>query len=176
MPYCPAMLNVQKILSKNRLLLCLFVIVGFTGLVLAGCSSEQDQFELISGEEAVIVLLRNEEVGSYRVRYTGSQPAEILNVQTMIAGEILHVDVQQVRLINGDREVVLVDNNVPEGQVFQVQPQDEIEMQVTYLGQSIGYNYLHGFRINFDIENNNQTFDVVDPEVPETYQYLIAVE
>lgn len=162
--------------SRPRFIGLLILTLVLFGLLVAGCSTDQNQFEFIAGEEAVIVLLRGEETASYRVRYTGNQPAEIQNVQTMIAGEILHVDVEQVRMINQDTDVVLVDNNVPEGQVFQVQPQDEIEFQVTFSGQSIGYNYLHGFRINFNIENTNLTFDVVDPEVPETYQYLIAVE
>lgn len=94
----------------------------------------------------------------------------------MIAGEILHVDVEQVRVVTDDLDIVLDDNNVPEGQVLQVNPQDVLEMQVTFSGQSIGYNYLHGFRINFDIENENMTEDVVDPEVPDGYQYLVAVE
>jgi hypothetical protein len=162
--------------KKTSLFLRLLFIVAVLGMLLTGCSSNQVQFDFFAGDEALIVLLREDETGSYQVRYTGNQPAQIRNIQTMIAGEILHVDVEQVRLINQNSEVLLVDNNVPEGQVFELQPQEEFNIQVTFSGQSIGYNYLHGFRINFDVDNNNTTEDIVDPEVPDGYQYLINVE
>lgn len=166
--------SIKKLFSRIPLLLLLAVLM--ISVLLASCNTDQSRFEFFAGDESVIVLLREDDLGTYQVRYIGSQPAQIRNIQTMIAGEILHVDVEQVRVVTENHDIVLVDNNVPEGQALQVNPQDVLEMQVTFSGQSIGYNYLHGFRINFDVEGENLTEDVVDPEVPDGYQYLVAVE
>jgi hypothetical protein len=142
---------------------------------LSACAANQPKFELISGDEAVVVLLRGEESGTYRLSYEGNEAGQIQSVRPMIAGEILHVDVAQTLLRSGEQEVILDDNQVQEGQIFQLQPGAEFEIELTYRGQTIGYNYLHGFQITMATGEGNSMIEVIDPQAPD-YNYLIAVE
>ncbi|MFN2195441.1 MAG: hypothetical protein ACK2UW_04875 [Anaerolineales bacterium] len=165
--------RIQKYTKLHYLFLVgMFLFLAFA---LVGCNSKQLPFEFVDGEKAVVVLVRNVDSGTYQVQYNGDQPAQIQNLQTMIAGQILHVDVQSVNLRLGDQAVTLVNNNVPEGENFVVQPGEILSIDVTYLGQSIGYNYLHGFRITYSANGESITQDATDPEQPD-YQYLIDVE
>jgi hypothetical protein len=163
----------KKIRISQRIILGLLYLVGV--LTLAGCSGSGSDFSIQSGDPVVVVLLRDEEPGRYTLTYEGKDPAQIRFLQTMIAGEILHVDVARVILHSGDNAVQLVNNNVPEGQEFHIMPGDNLEIEVVFSGQTLGFNYIHGFRINYDAGGENFTVDVVDPKSPE-YQFLIDVE
>lgn len=163
----------QKLVNFRYLALASLLLL--TATILSGCNSSKQPFEFVDGEKAVVVLVRNVDTGSYQVQYNGDQPAQIQNLQAMIAGQILHVDVQSVNLRLGDQAVTLVDNNVPEGENFVVQPGETLSIDVYYLGQSLGFNYVHGFRITYTTNGQSITMDVTDPEIPD-YQYLIDVE
>jgi hypothetical protein len=142
---------------------------------LVGCNSNNPAFQFVDGEKAAVVLIRNTDNGSYQVQYNGDQPAQIHSLQVMIAGQILHVDVANVNLRLGEQAVSLIDNNVPEGESFVVQPGETFTIDVSYSGQSLGFNYVHGFRMTYTANGQTSTLDVTDPELPD-YQYLIDVE
>lgn len=144
-------------------------------LSLAGCNSNKPAFQFVDGEKAAVVLIRNIDNGSYQVQFNGDQPAQIQSLQVMIAGQILHVDVASVNLKLGDQTVTLIDNNVPEGERFVVQPGETLTVEVSYNGQSLGFNYVHGFRITYTTNGQTITLDATDPNLPD-YQYLIDVE
>jgi hypothetical protein len=134
-------------------------------------NNNRESFQLTDGDVVVIVLLRSEEEGRYTVKYNGTSPASIKNLQVILAGQILHVDVSQTSLINESETVTLVKNNVPEGQQFIVNPGESFDVNVTYLGQTLGFNYIYGFRINYDEGSQNSTLDVTDED-----KYIVNVE
>lgn len=134
-------------------------------------NTNREAFLLADGDVVVVVLLRNEEEGRYTVEYRGSSPASIKNLQVILAGQILHVDVSRVSLTTENQSVTLQNNVVPEGEQFLVNPGETFDVIVTYLGQSLGFNYIYGFRINYDEANQNTTIDVTDED-----KYIVNVE
>jgi hypothetical protein len=120
------------------------------------------EFTLVKGDESVLVLLRNEEKGNYTLQYNGSKPIELENLLVMLAPETLHVSVTEVALVRGDEEVVLEKTSiVPEGTKFTLQPGDIFDVRVTFLGRTIGGNWLYGFRINYDDGGGLETTELV---------------
>jgi len=120
------------------------------------------EFPLVKGDESVLVLLRNEEKGNYTLQYNGSKPIELENLLVMLAPETLHVSVTEVALVRGDEEVVLEKTSiVPEGTKFTLQPGDIFDVRVTFLGRTIGGNWLYGFRINYDDGGGLETTELV---------------
>jgi hypothetical protein len=108
------------------------------------------------------VLLRNEEQGEYTVQFNGNKPIEIEDLLVMLAPETLHVSVTEVVLVRGDEEVVLEKaSEVPEGARFLLQPGDIFVVRVTFLGRTIGGNWLYGFRINYDDGGGVETTELV---------------
>jgi len=80
----------------------------------------------------------------------------------MLAPETLHVSVTEVALVRGDEEVVLEKTSiVPEGTKFTLQPGDIFDVRVTFLGRTIGGNWLYGFRINYDDGGGLETTELV---------------
>lgn len=155
----------------------IFVIfITFTAILIGGCTSNNIPFEFSGGDEQVVVLLRNDEIAEYQVTNKGNNPVEITSVLVKFAGEILHVIVDQTELQFNDQSVVLQKNDVPEGQNFLVEPGETFNIVTTLKGESIGFNYLSGFRITYKEDGNSNTVDVNDPDVPETYNYLVIVE
>jgi len=129
-------------------------------------------FVFVAGEEGLVVLLRNQGEGVYTLRYTGQQPAELVNMQVMMAGEILHLDVEQVRLVSNDHDVILEQNRIPEGQVFTLQPNTTLDVRITFSGQTLGFNYLYGFRIGLQEGERQRTVEIIDPD----FRYALIVE
>ncbi len=129
-------------------------------------------FTLQSGDDAVVILLRDVEDGTYKVQYNGRRPVEITGIQVMLAGEVLHMDVEEVALENGSQKVTIEQNRVPEGQTFRLEPGDIFRVRVTFSGQTLGYNYLYGFRFNYTESGQSRTFDATDKD----FRFLLVVE
>lgn len=143
------------------------------GIVLPACSMvNPDPFVIAGGDEQLLVLMRNDEDGYYQVRYEGQQPAELQSLHVMLGGQILHVDVVQVAIIQGENEVVLKgDATLPEGSQVIMEPGEEFEVRVTYHGQSLGGNYMYGFRIVHGDDPQTEPIDVTAE-----YDYAVIVE
>lgn len=165
--------NTGNSLSTTQIAIIAVIVLAVIaiGVYLLVQNVNRDSFILTDGDVAVVVLLRTEEVGRYTVEYQGSSPASIKNLQVILAGQILHVDVSQVSLATENQSITLENNNVPEGQQFLVNPGESFSVSVTYLGQTLGFNYVYGFRINYDEANQNTTIDVMDKD-----KYLVNVE
>ncbi len=155
--------------------------VGWIGLgalallVLLGYLVYQNQqahlFTLERGDEALVILLRDTQDGVYTVRYNGRRPVDITGVQAMLAGEILHMDVEAVSLEDSTRQVAVVDNQAETP--FQVQPGATFRVRVTFSGQTLGYNYLYGFRLTYSSGGGAaRTFDATDKD----FRFLLTVE
>ena len=155
--------------SRGSSSTAIWIVLAFSAIILVatGCSiwqrsSNTVEFVLVKGDESVLVLLRNEEKGMYRLQYNGSKPIELENLLVMLAPETLHVSVTEVALVRGDEEVVLEKTNVvPEGTRFTLQPGDIFDVRVTFLGRTIGGNWLYGFRINYEDGGGLETTDMV---------------
>ena len=132
--------------GKIWLILVAFLLLG---LFISSCSIiNPDPFVMVGGDEQLLVLMRNDKDGYYQVRYEGRQPSELHSLHVMLGGQILHVDVVQVAIIQGEDEVILKgDATLPEGSRVVFEPGEEFEVRVTYHGQSLGGNYMYGFRI-----------------------------
>ena len=129
-------------------------------------------FVNLGGEEQLLVLLRNEKDGNYQVRYEGREPAELQSLQVMLGGQILQVDVKQVAITHNDQEVILEgDGSLPEGSQIVLAPNDEVNVRVTYLGQTLGDNYMYGFRIVYGDDPKVDPFDLIAE-----FEYVIVVE
>jgi hypothetical protein len=114
-------------------------------------SQGQSRFALISGDKQVLVLLRNEKEAVYRIRFEGQQPVELESIKAMLEGQTLHVDVQPLLLVSEGQEYQLgLDGSLPAGASLRLEPGDEFDLRVTYLGQTLGGNYLYGFRIGYN--------------------------
>jgi hypothetical protein len=67
-----------------------------------------------------------------------------------------------VVLVKGDKEVVLEKTNViPEGTQLTLQPGDIFDVKITFLGRTIGGNWLYGFRINYNDGGGSETTELV---------------
>ena len=141
-------------------LLCVLLILG---VLLGSCSAfNPDPFAMMGGDEQLVVLLRGEKDGHYQVQYVGRNPAELNSLHVMLGGQILHVDIKQVIIIHNGQEVVLKGNGtLPEGRQIILNPGDEFEVRVTYLGQTLGGNYMYGFRIAFGDDPQAEPWDLI---------------
>lgn len=129
-------------------------------------------FVHLGGDEQLLVLLRNEKDGNYQVRYEGREPVELQSLHAMLGGQILHVDVKQVAITHNVQEVILEgDGSLPEGSQIILAPNDEFNVRVTYLGQTLGGNYMYGFRIVYGDDPNADPFDLIAE-----FEYAIVVE
>ncbi len=134
-------------------------------------SQQARLFTLTQGDEALVILLRDTQDGVYTLQYNGRQPVEITGVQTMLAGEILHMDVEGVSLESDSQQVAVVQNQVEEP--FRVQPGETFQVHVTFSGQTLGYNYLYGFRLTYTGGGGTpRTFDALDKD----FRFLLTVE
>ena len=147
--------------------------VVLVGIVVASCSVvNPDPFVMVGGDEQLLVLMRNDKDGYYQVRYEGRQPGELQSLHVMLGGQILHVDVVEVTIIQGENEVVLQgDGRLPEGSQVILEPGEEIEVQVTYHGQTLGGNYMYGFRIVHGDDPQAEPIDLVAE-----YDFSVIVE
>jgi hypothetical protein len=165
-------INFAGISSRGKVWLVIIAAL-LIAIALLSCSIvDPDPFVISGGDEQLLVLMRNDEDGYYQVRYEGQQPAELYSLHVMLGGQILHVDVVQVAIIQGENEVVLKgDATLPEGSQVILEPGEEFEVRVTYNGQSIGGNYMFGFRI---VHGDNPQAEPID--VTAEYDYAIIVE
>jgi len=152
------------------IIVALVVVVALVALVYQ--NQQVKGFTLVSGDQAVVVLLRDTQPGVYSVQYRGKAPTNITGVQVMLAGEILHMDVDSVMLINGKQEVAVVKNRVSAETPFVVEPGDVFQVKVNFLGQTLGYNYLYGFIFDCTLDGEEQTFQVTDKD----FRFLVTVE
>ncbi len=129
-------------------------------------------FVNLGGDEQLLVLLRKEKDGNYQVRYEGRKPVELQSLRVMLGGQILHVDVKQVAITHNGQEVILEgDGSLPEGSQMVLTPSDEFNVRVTYLGQTLGGNYMYGFRIVYGDDPEADPFDLIAE-----FEYTIVVE
>jgi hypothetical protein len=150
------------------LIIIVVVAIATAAFILIRQNQSKAEFTILGGDQSVLVLLHDNQDGSYNARYDGASPAQIDSLQVMLAGEILHVDVASVALQTDTQQVVLNNNNVQEGESFVLNPGDEFKVVVTYLGQTIGYNYMYGFRITSTNNDKTTTTDVIDPDYSST--------
>lgn len=146
----------------------LLLLVG-----LASCSMiDPTPFVMVGGDEQLLVLLRNTKDGNYRVRYEGRDPTELRSLQVMLGGQILHVDVQQVVIVHNDQEIILEpDGALPTGSQVTLASGDELDVIVTYLGRTLGGNYMYGFRIGYGDDPQSEPYDLIAE-----FDYAIIVE
>ena len=142
--------------------------LAITGLLvitlgLSSCSIlNPASVERVGGDEQVFVLLRNEEVGNYQIRYGGRNQTDLRSLKVMLGGQILHADVQEVAILHEGQEVVLEgDGTLPAGSHIVFSPGDEFEVKVTYLGQTPGGNYMYGFRIGYGDDPQEEPQDLI---------------
>lgn len=148
----------------------LLILLGAGGYFLLARNSVR--FAMVSGEKSLVVLLRNDEQGVYRARYEGRQPVDLRSLHVMLAGQILHVDVKQVVLSYQGEEIILEpDGKLPSGMSLQLPPGAEFEVKVTFVGQSLGGNYMYGFRIGYGSGDQETLY-----ELRAGYDYAIVVE
>jgi hypothetical protein len=141
------------------LLIGVLVIIGVVFVILRTRSGQA--FVLEQGDKQVLVLLRNDAQANYQVQYQGRGAVALRSVQPMLAGQILHVDVKQMAVSKGEQEVVLEpDGKLPEGDAITLQPGDQFDIKATLSGQSVGGNYMYGFRIGYQSGSSEQTFEV----------------
>lgn len=132
-------------------------------------------FKFASGDEQVIVLLRNTQDAEYELEFTGNEPINLQRVIIQLESNqlTLHVDVQQVTVIVGDQQVVMDDSGrTPEGTELLLQPGETFKVRVTYLGDTIGAHYIYGFRLGYESNGvyNEDTLNINDRE------FIVAVE
>jgi hypothetical protein len=137
-------------------------VLAVIGVVFAVLRTRTGQaFVLKQGDKEVLVLIRNDAEASYQLQYQGRGSVELRSIQPMLAGQILHVDVKQMVVSRGEPEIVVEpDGKLPEGSAITLQPGDVFDVKVTLLGQSIGGNYMYGFRIGYESGSSEQTFEV----------------
>jgi hypothetical protein len=147
--------------------------VVLVGIGLASCSVvNPDPFVMVGGDEQLLVLMRNDKDGYYQVRYEGRQPGELQSLHVMLGGQILHVDVVEVIIMQGENEVVLQgDGRLPEGSQVILEPGEEFEVRVTFHGQTLGGNYMYGFRIVHGDDPQAEPIDLVAE-----YDFSVIVE
>jgi hypothetical protein len=105
----------------------LWILIGVVGILVVVFflwrSLNEQKFTLVDGDEQVLVLLRNEADGTYRIRYDGRAPLDLRSLQVMLGGQILHVDVMQIGITKAGEEVVLEpDGQPPQGQLITLSP------------------------------------------------------
>lgn len=154
----------------------LWVLIGVVGILVVVFflwqSLNEQKFTLVDGDKQVLVLLRNEADGIYRIRYDGPGPLDLRSLQVMLGGQILHVDVMQIGVTKPGEEVVLEpDGRPPQGQSIMLSPGEEFDVRVTFRGESIGGNYLYGFRIGHGAEGREQLDELIME-----YDYAVNVE
>lgn len=152
-----------------------FVLLGIFifSLALSSCSVvNPDQFAIVGGDDQVLVLMRNDQDGFYQVSYAGRGPAELYSLHVMMEGQILHVDIVEVAVIQGENEVILAgDGTVPAGSQVNLEPGEEFTVRVTYHGQTLGGNYMYGFRI---VHGDDPQVEPVD--YPAEQDFVVVVE
>jgi hypothetical protein len=148
------------------------LIAVLAAAVLIYRSQQGDRFSIVSGEKQILVLLRNEKSSDYRLRYQGRQPIDLNAVKVMLAGQVLHVDVKPVVLVKDGQELqVQPDGSLPPGTVLHLEPDDEFAVRVTYLGQTLGGNYLYGFKLGYSQDGRERAEDLVMQ-----YDYEVIVQ
>jgi hypothetical protein len=128
-------------------------------------------FILTEGDKTVVVLIRTDDEGYYRLQYVGKKLVEVRSLVVMLRGEILHMDVQQVVIAKDGQEWTLQQGKLPSDVHLTLKDGETFDVRVTFHGQSLGRNLLWGFRLGYMSGQIEKSLDVVvDPE------YLIAVE
>ena len=160
-------------IGKVNLSAVFSIIILVLGFGLTACSGlNPDPFVMVGGDEQLLVLLRNEKDGNYQVRYEGRDPTELNSVKVMLGGQILHVDVQKVIIVHNGQEVLLEpDGALPPNTQISLAPEDEFNVRVTYLAQTLGGNYMYGFRIGYGDDPQAEPFDLIAE-----FDYAIIVE
>ena len=148
-------------------------VILLLSIPLSACSVvNPDPFAMVGGDEQLLVLLRNDKDGHYQVRYEGRQPTELHSLHVMLGGQILHVDVVQVAIIQGENIVILEgDGKLPEGSQIFLAPDEDFEVRVTYHGQTLGGNYMYGFRTVHGDDPQAEPVDLIAE-----FDYAVIVE
>lgn len=155
----------------------LWVLLGGLVIVVIAAILLQTQsrhsFLLQDGQKELLVLIRNDATGTYTVQYRGRGAVRLQSIKPMLAGQILHVDVKQMAVVKNGEQVVLEQpsGTLPANHEITLQPDDTFDIEVTLLGQSIGGNYLYGFRIGYSDGNSEQIY-----ELTADFNYEIVVK
>jgi hypothetical protein len=152
--------------------LAIAVVLLFS-ILMASCSVvNPEPFVMLGGDEQLVVLMRNDKDGFYQVRYEGRQPTQLQSLHVMLGGQILHVDVVEVAIIQNGAEVILKgDMSIPDGSQVVFQPGEDFEVRVTFHGQSLGGNYMYGFRIVYGDDPEAEPVELIAE-----YDYAVIVE
>ena len=161
---------------KKQLFTWQWLALGGLIVIIAGFFIWQyyprDAFSMTEGEKNLLVLLRNDKSTQYRVQYNGRKPVKINSLQVMLEGQILHIDVVKVVLSYNGQELTLdPQGNLASGDELLVAPGGIFDVRVTYRGQTLGKNYMYGFRINYTAGDSQQTYELVTK-----YDFAIDVE
>ena len=122
-------------------------------------------FAVTSGDDgSVLVLLRGTKEVSFQVDYKGDAPASISQIQLkLITGPdvVVHTDVDEMRLVIGENQVVLdKEGNVIGGDQFVLQPNDTFEIQMKLFGRTLGINRLESIYIHFERNGQKEFFEL----------------
>lgn len=162
----PTVSKTRKAQSRARVGTWIWVALGVIVLLAAGTfiwlAQAKPAFQLIQGDRDLLILIRNDREGFYRVQYEGRRPVDLRSLKVMLAADpILHMDVQQVALQYGEQEIILErDGSLPPGEQIFLEPGETFDVLVTFHGQSIGSNYLYGFRIVYSIDDREEMYEV----------------
>ncbi|MEW6716221.1 MAG: hypothetical protein AB1345_01770 [Chloroflexota bacterium] len=165
--------SLKKVLQRipwGFVVAALFIVVAI--IVWYWQTSTQNVFSIEEGNKELVVLLRNEEDGQYTLKYTGKRSAELTSLKVMLGGKIIHADVLEVGLAYQGMEVILnKDGSVPAGNEIMLAPGDVITVRVRFRGQTLGGNYLYGFRVGYALGGRERTYDLLL-----NMEYIVVVE
>lgn len=150
--------------------LALVVLVG-AAIYFFGIRS-QVAFQLQEGQQDLLVLIRNQNEGTYQVLYQGREPVQLDSLKVILGGQILHIDVVQVTVQYQGQEVVLNQpgGELPSGEPITIQPGDSFTTKIIFRGQSLGGNYFKGFRVGYSTDGQSTTYDM---EVGDDYAIVV---
>jgi hypothetical protein len=153
----PANKEEQTFLQRNLWLLLLaaaaiiFVITG-----VSFWNGTIAPFEIVGGEESAVVLLRSPYDAEYTLEYRGRAPISLSQLTPMIESNTqrLYVDIEQVVVIKNGQEFILSGEGAVASDVV-IDPGDQFNIRVTYIGREIGSHYLYGFRMKYQIQGRD---------------------
>ena len=158
--------------NRNWLWIAIGAVVVIGLAVIFWSSQNRQSFVLQAGEKELVILLRQEEEAIYTIRHDANQEVDLRSVKVMLAGQILHVDVKQVAVLYAGQEIKLEpDGALPPGTAITLAPGETFDVKITFVGQTVGGNYLYGFQIGHARGNREAIF-----ELNLGYEYEIIVQ
>mgnify|MGYP006969476771 CR=1 FL=1 len=139
--------------NRNWMIAGILIILALA-VFLAWQRQASRVFQVQDGDSRVLVLLRGRKMTHFTLTYTGSNPAQIDQVQLkLVAGPDaqVHTDVEEMRLVMGDQVAVLSNEGyVVDSTGFMLDPGDTFEIEIDLYGQSLGANRLEALWIYYN--------------------------